>query len=101
MGCFLPDEILDRQKVHQEELDEAKQKAAEKDSLGSKISEGFEGDNPASSIPDKSSPRPESEDKNSASDKLVVDGKASVLCVSMLYNVILMVQDLTSSLPVR
>ncbi|XP_053530358.1 nucleosome-remodeling factor subunit BPTF isoform X4 [Ictalurus punctatus] len=70
------DEILERQKAHQEELDEAKRKAAEKDSLGSKVNEGSEGDNPASSIADLSSPRPDSEDGNSASDKLAADAPA-------------------------
>ncbi|KAF4092694.1 hypothetical protein AMELA_G00023820 [Ameiurus melas] len=70
------DEILERQKAHQEELDEVKRKAAEKDSLGSKVNEGSEGDNPSSSIADLSSPRPDSEDGNSASDKLAADAPA-------------------------
>ncbi|MCI4385155.1 hypothetical protein PGIGA_G00047100 [Pangasianodon gigas] len=70
------DEILERQKSRQEELDEVKRKAAEKDSLGSKVNEGSEGDNPASSIADLSSPRPDSEDGTSASDKLVADAPA-------------------------
>ncbi|KAB5553983.1 hypothetical protein PHYPO_G00044890 [Pangasianodon hypophthalmus] len=70
------DEILERQKSRQEELDEVKQKAAEKDGLGSKVNEGSEGDNPASSIADLSSPRPDSEDGTSASDKLAADAPA-------------------------
>lgn len=80
---------MERQKAHQEELDEAKRKAAEKDSLGSKVNEGSEGDNPASSIADLSSPRPDSEDGNSASDKLAADGKANCCvfqCFSMSYS---------------
>ncbi|MCJ8739357.1 hypothetical protein PDJAM_G00046330 [Pangasius djambal] len=71
------DEILERQKARQEKLEDVKRKAAEKDSLGSKVNEGSEGDNPASSIADLSSPRPDSEDGTSASDKLAADEKSS------------------------
>lgn len=84
MFCRLspPDEILEKQKAHQEELDEARRKAVEKDSLGSKVNEGSEGDNTASSIADLSSSQPDSENGNSASDKLIADGKAMRLFVS-------------------
>lgn len=101
---FLLDEILKRQKANLEELDEGNEKAPEKESLESKVNEGSESDNPASSVPDLSSPQPESEDGNSASEKLVADGKASVLCVvflSVLFNITLMVQDLICNLTLR
>ncbi|XP_058266792.1 nucleosome-remodeling factor subunit BPTF isoform X2 [Hemibagrus wyckioides] len=70
------DEILEKQKTRQAELDEAKQKASEKDGLGSKVNEGSEGDNPVSSITELSSLRPDSEDGNSACDKLEADAPA-------------------------
>lgn len=80
----LQDEILEKQKARQEELDEAKRKAAEKDGLGPKISDGAEGENAAPSIAELSSSLPDSEDANSATDKLAADGK-SVLCVFFLF----------------
>lgn len=76
---FFSDEILEKQKICETDHDEAKQNTEEKDSLGSNINEGSEGDNPVSSTADRSS-RPDSEDENPASEKLATDGKA-VLCV--------------------
>lgn len=84
-GGFSPsDEILEKQKTRQADLDEAKQNAVEKDSLGSKVNEGSEDDNPVSSITELSSLRPDSEDRNSACDKLEADGKAKRQCVSVI-----------------
>ncbi|KAI5619159.1 nucleosome-remodeling factor subunit BPTF isoform X8, partial [Silurus asotus] len=67
------DEILEKQKAHQGELDETKPKAAEKDTLGLKVNEGSEGDNPASSIAEPPSGQPDSDDRNSSSNKIAVD----------------------------
>ncbi|KAI5097436.1 nucleosome-remodeling factor subunit BPTF isoform X2 [Silurus meridionalis] len=67
------DEILEKQKAHQGELDETKPKAAEKDTLGLKVNEGSEGDNPASSIAEPLFGRPDSDDRNSSSNKIAVD----------------------------
>lgn len=91
-----PDEILEKQKA-----DEIKPKATEKDSLVSKVNEGSEGDNPAQSVPDLSSPRPESEDGTLVNDKLSADGKASALCPPVPFGVIFMLQVHTCSLMVR
>ncbi|KAK3520498.1 hypothetical protein QTP70_024113 [Hemibagrus guttatus] len=70
------DAILEKQKARQVELDDANRKVAEKDSLGSKVNEGSEGDNPVSSTAELSSSRPDSEDGNSACDKLEADAPA-------------------------
>ncbi|XP_060749312.1 nucleosome-remodeling factor subunit BPTF isoform X2 [Tachysurus vachellii] len=59
------DEILEKQKARQSEPNEEKGKA-----------EGFEGDIPVSSITELSSSRPDSEDGNSACDKLAADAPA-------------------------
>lgn len=83
---LLLDEILKRRKANLEEFDEGNEKAPEKDGLESKVNEGSECDNPASSVPDLSSPQSESEDGNSASDKLVADGKAGVLCFCQCFS---------------